>query len=151
MFGFFYWVFSNNEHVFFTVADCTGHGVPGAFMSMIGNSLLNEMIIENNIQDTNIILDRVSDKVKESLDQKGEQGESRDGMDMVLCKLNKQTNELMYTGAKNPLYLIREGELIEYKGDKRPVGYYTGENILFTSNKISLKKNDVIYLFSDGF
>ena len=149
--GDFYWVFSNNEHVFFTVADCTGHGVPGAFMSMIGNSLLNEMIIENNIQDTNIILDRVSDKVKESLDQKGEQGESRDGMDMVLCKLNKQTNELMYTGAKNPLYLIREGELIEYKGDKRPVGYYTAENVLFTSNKISLKKNDIIYLFSDGF
>ena len=149
--GDFYWVFSNNEHVFFTVADCTGHGVPGAFMSMIGNSLLNQMIIENNIQDTNLIMDRVSDKVKESLDQKGEQGESRDGMDMMLCKLNKKTNELMYTGAKNPLYLIREGEVIEYKGDKRPVGYYTAENVLFTSNKISLKKNDIIYLFSDGF
>jgi len=149
--GDFYWVFSNNEHVFFTVADCTGHGVPGAFMSMIGNSLLNEMIIENKIQDTNLIMDQVSNKVKVSLDQKGEQGQSRDGMDMVLCRLNKKTNELMYTGAKNSLLLIRDGEIIEYRGDKRPVGYYLGKNILFNSNNISLKKNDVIYLFSDGF
>ena len=149
--GDFYWVFNNADEVFFTVADCTGHGVPGAFMSMIGNSLLNEMIIENNIRDTNLIMDNVSNKVKISLDQKGEQGQSRDGMDMVLCRLNKKTNELMFTGAKNSLFLIRDGEIIEYKGDKRPVGYYLGENIEFTSQKIKLKKNDLLYIFSDGF
>ena len=149
--GDFYWVFSDEDNVFFTVADCTGHGVPGAFMSMIGNSLLNEMIIENKIKDTNIIMDKVSNKVKNSLDQKGEQGQSRDGMDMALCRLNKKTKELMFTGAKNPLLLIRDGEIIEYKGDKRPVGYYLGENILFKSKKIKLKKNDMIYVFSDGY
>jgi tetratricopeptide (TPR) repeat protein/serine phosphatase RsbU (regulator of sigma subunit) len=149
--GDFYWVFNNGDDVFFTVADCTGHGVPGAFMSMIGNSLLNEMIIENKIRDTNLIMDNVSNKIKISLDQKGEQGQSRDGMDMMLCRLNKKTNELMFTGAKNPLFLIRDGEVIEYKGDKRPIGYYLGENILFTSKKIKLKNNDMIYVFSDGF
>ena len=149
--GDFYWVFSDKENVFFTVADCTGHGVPGAFMSMIGNSFLNEMIIENKIKDTNLIMDGVSNKVKLSLDQKGRQGESRDGMDMVLCRLNKKTNELMYTGAKNSLLLIRDGEVIEYKGDKRPVGYYLGQNILFTAGKLTLQQNDTLYLFSDGF
>ena len=149
--GDFYWVFNNEDDVFFTVADCTGHGVPGAFMSMIGNSLLNEMIIENDIRDTNLIMDNVSNKIKISLDQKGEQGQSRDGMDMVLCRLNKKNKELMFTGAKNPLFLIRDGEVLEYKGDKRPIGYYLGENILFTSKKIKLKNNDMIYIFSDGF
>ena len=149
--GDFYWVFSDKENVFFTVADCTGHGVPGAFMSMIGNSFLNEMIIENKIKDTNLIMDGVSNKVKLSLDQKGRKGESRDGMDMVLCRLNKKTNELMYTGAKNSLLLIRDGEVTEYKGDKRPVGYYLGQNILFTAGKLTLQQNDTLYLFSDGY
>ena len=149
--GDFYWVFSDKENVFFTVADCTGHGVPGAFMSMIGNSFLNEMIIENKIKDTNLIMDGVSNKVKLSLDQKGRKGESRDGMDMVLCRLNMKTNELMYTGAKNSLLLIRDGEVIEYKGDKRPVGYYLGQNILFTAHKLTLQQKDTLYLFSDGY
>jgi len=150
--GDFYWVYrSEKGEIFFTVADCTGHGVPGAFMSMIGNSLLNEMIIENNIQDTDLILDQVSDKVKMSLEQKGQENQSKDGMDMVLCRLNEKKNELMFTGAKNSLVLIREGEVFEYKGDKRPVGFYLGKGIKFTAQNIKIKKNDMLYIYSDGF
>jgi len=149
--GDFYWLYSSEEYVFFTVFDCTGHGVPGAFMSMIGNSLLNEMIIEREIVETNKIMDIISNKIKISLGQKGEDGESRDGMDMVLCRLNKKTNELMFTCAKNPLWIIRDDELIEFKGDDRPVGYYIGKGISFTSQTFQLKNNDVIYIFSDGF
>ena len=150
--GDFYWVHrSPKGQIYFTVADCTGHGVPGAFMSMIGNSLLNEMIIENNIAETNLILDRVSNKVKKSLEQKGQDNQSKDGMDMVLCRLNEKKNELMFTGAKNSLVLIREGEVFEYKGDKRPVGFYLGKGIKFTAQKINVQKNDMLYIYSDGF
>jgi len=149
--GDFYWMYSSDEYIFFTVFDCTGHGVPGAFMSMIGNSLLNEMVIERKILETNEIMDVISNKIKQSLGQNNKEGESRDGMDMVLCRLNKKTNELMFTCAKNPLWLIRDGQLDEYKGDKRPVGYFIGKGIPFTAQKITLNNNDIVYLFSDGF
>ena len=150
--GDFYWVYrSPTGEIYFTVVDCTGHGVPGAFMSMIGCSLLNEMIIENNVKDTNLILDQISDKLKVSLEYQGKKSQPRDGMDMVLCRLNEQKNELMFTGAKNSLVLIRDGKVLEYKGDKRPVGYYLGKGIKFTAQKIEVQKNDMIYLFSDGF
>ena len=150
--GDFYWAHKNSSgYIFFTVADCTGHGVPGAFMSLIGCSLLNEMIIENKVEHTNLILDQISDKLKVSLEYQGEEGQPKDGMDMVLCRLNKQRNELMFTGAKNSLVLIRDGEVLEFKGDKRPVGYYIGKGIKFTAQKIKVQKNDMIYIFSDGF
>ena len=87
--GDFYWIHKNNDGtIFFTVADCTGHGVPGAFMSMIGNSLLNENIIENKIEDTGLILDNARASIIKSLHQKDISSESRDGMDMALCKYN---------------------------------------------------------------
>jgi len=149
--GDFYWVYKKKDFVFFTVADCTGHGVPGAFMSMIGNSLLNEMIIDRGIENTNVVMDNISNQIKISLDQTSNSESSRDGIDMMLCRLNMKTKELMYTGAKNPLYLIRDNELIEYPGDNRPIGYFVGKGIKFTSTKITLKDNDLIYLFSDGF
>ena len=149
--GDFYWAHKNSsDYVYFTVADCTGHGVPGAFMSLIGTSLLNEMIIENKVMDTNLILDNISDKLKNSLEYKEGETQPKDGMDMVLCRLNKNRNELMFTGAKNSLILIRDGKLTEFKGDKRPVGHYIGKGIKFTAQKISVKKNDIIYIYSDG-
>ena len=149
--GDFYWAHKNSsDYVYYTVAYCTGHGVPGAFMSLIGTSLLNEMIIENKVMDTNLILDNISDKLKNSLEYKEGETQPKDGMDMVLCRLNKNRNELMFTGAKNSLILIRDGKLTEFKGDKRPVGHYIGKGIKFTAQKIPVKKNDIIYIFSDG-
>ena len=149
--GDFYWLYAKEDYVFFSVFDCTGHGVPGALMSMIGNSLLNEMIVERKLLETNEILDAISDKVKKSFYNQGQENQHRDGMDMVLCRFNKKTNELMYSAANNSLLLISKGQLFEYKGDRRPIGYFLGKGILFTSNTVQLHFGDRIYLYSDGF
>jgi hypothetical protein len=137
--GDFYWVYQNSQdQVFFTVADCTGHGVPGAFMSMIGSSLLNEIVIENGIQDPSKVLYDMRTHIISSLGQTGATGEARDGMDMALCRLDKKEGKLSYAGAYNPLLLIRKGEILETKADKQPVGYHTEEQKPFTHNELKL-------------
>lgn len=150
--GDFYWIYNNDEgEIFFAVADCTGHGVPGAFMSMIGNSLLNELIVENGIKEPDKVLYEMRTNIIRSLGQKGEAGEAKDGMDMVLCRLDKKQNKLSFAGAHNSLYLFRDGELIEYRGSSRPVGYFVGRNIPFEKEEIEIQKGDMLYLFSDGY
>lgn len=149
--GDFYWahVLPNGRAVF-ALADCTGHGVPGGFMSMLGNSFLNELVVENKLFKADEILNRLRDKVIAALFQKG-QTQQKDGMDMVLCVWNKMDNTLEFAGANNALYLVREKQITEYKGDKMPIGSYLEENKKFTSQKIVLQKNDKIYLSTDGF
>ncbi|MBA2611857.1 MAG: SpoIIE family protein phosphatase [Bacteroidetes bacterium] len=149
--GDFYWahVLSNGRAVF-ALADCTGHGVPGGFMSMLGNSFLNELVVENKLFKADEILNRLRDKVIAALFQKG-QTQQKDGMDMVLCVWNKMDNSLEFAGANNALYLVRNKQITEYKGDKMPIGSYLEENKKFTSQKIILETNDVIYLSTDGF
>lgn len=149
--GDFYWMHVKENFIYFSVIDCTGHGVPGALMSMIGNSLLNEMIVEKGLIKTNKILDAVSEKLKSSFSSLNGENSQRDGMDMILCRLNISNNELMYSGAHNSMVIASEGKLHEYKGDRRPVGFYLGKGILFSSKIIQLKKKDVIYLYTDGF
>ena len=149
--GDFYWVYEENEFVYFSVVDCTGHGVPGAFMSMIGHSILNELVVESKIVETDEILTQLNNQIKSSMEQKGNSQKSRDGMDMAFCRWNKNNNELVFTGAKNALHIVRNGELIEYPGDQRPVGYETGRNIPFTKTIIQLNKGDMVYLFTDGY
>ena len=150
--GDFYWIHKNNDGtIFFTVADCTGHGVPGAFMSMIGNSLLNENIIENKIEDTGLILDNARASIIKSLHQKDISSESRDGMDMALCKYNPKNKTVEYSGANNPLIHI-SGEIInKIKSDSQPIGIYSGKLKSFNKNKVKVKEGDMLYLFSDGF
>jgi serine phosphatase RsbU (regulator of sigma subunit) len=118
---------------------------------MIGTSLLNEIIIENGKEDTDQILYDMRTHIINSLDQQGELGESRDGMDMAICRWDKKDNKLTFSGAYNPLYIVRKGELLEYKANRRPVGYYIGKNLPFTKEEIELKKGDMLYIFSDGF
>ena len=150
--GDFYWVHKNNDGtIFFTVADCTGHGVPGAFMSMIGNSLLNENIIENKIEDTGLILDNARASIIKSLHQKDISSESRDGMDMALCKYNSKNKTVEYTGANNPLIHISGETINKVKGDSQPIGIYSGKLKSFKKNKVKVKEGDMLYLFSDGF
>lgn len=150
--GDFYWAHKSKKgKLFFTVADCTGHGVPGALMSMIGNSLLNENIIENHLEDTADILNNMRHKITHLLNQEGVENESKDGMHMALCCLDEQTNSLEYSGAFNPLIYISDGELNEIKGDSQPVALYSGNLKPFTKHTIQLKKGDVIYIYSDGF
>lgn len=150
--GDFYWVYKSKKNkVYFTVADCTGHGVPGAFMSMISTSLLNENIVENEMEDIALVLDNIRKKIISSLNKEGDTTQSKDGMDIALCKLDIENKTLEYAGAFNPLIHIRNKEVNLIKADPQPVALYIGENKPFTKHKIDLEDGDMIYLFSDGF
>jgi serine phosphatase RsbU (regulator of sigma subunit) len=149
--GDFYWIFKDQEeNIFFTVADCTGHGVPGAFMSMIGTSLLNEIIIEKGIKDTDKVLYEMRAQIIKSLSQE-EEGAQKDGMDISLCKLNMKKKIVEFSGAHNSLIHIREGELKTFRGDHQPVGLLLGDKKPFTKQKVKLKKDDMLYIYSDGY
>ena len=149
--GDFYWIYKDQEeNIFFTVADCTGHGVPGAFMSMIGTSLLNEIIIEKDIKETDKILNEMRTQIIKSLHQE-EDGAQKDGMDISLCKLNMKKKTVEFSGAHNSLIHISGEELKTYRGDHQPVGLLLGERKPFTKYKVKLKKNDMLYIYSDGY
>jgi serine phosphatase RsbU (regulator of sigma subunit) len=149
--GDFYWIYKDQEdNIFFTVADCTGHGVPGAFMSMIGTSLLNEIIIEKEIKDTDKILHEMRAQIIKSLGQEQE-GAQKDGMDISLCKLNMKNKTVEFSGAHNSLVHVRDEELKTYRGDHQPVGLLLGDKKPFTKHKVKLKKNDMLYIYSDGY
>jgi serine phosphatase RsbU (regulator of sigma subunit) len=148
--GDFYWIGEDEKHIFFTVADCTGHGVPGAFMSTLGISTLNEIITNKSDLKANTVLSLLREKIKKSLHQTGKEGEAADGMDVAFCILHKNRNTLEYSGAYNPLFIFQGGELKEYKADRMPIGIYYGEKDTFTNYEINIKKGDTIYIFSDG-
>ncbi len=156
--GDFYWVHEikrkvkgKPEHyVIWAVADCTGHGVPGAFMSLIGISLLNEIVIKRQTLDTAQILNEMRQQIIEELGESGETGGVKDGMDISLCIYDKINNTLRYSGANNPVYLIKNGELEQIKGDRQPIGYHIYEHP-FTQHEVSLNNGDQVYIFSDGF
>jgi serine phosphatase RsbU (regulator of sigma subunit) len=149
--GDFYWIGEDRNHIFFTVADCTGHGVPGAFMSTMGISTLNEIITNKSDLQANTVLNLLREKTKNSLHQTGKEGEAKDGMDIAFCVLHKEKKTLEYSGAYNPMFLFQEGEFKEYKGDRMPIGIYYGEKESFTNYEINVKEGDAIYIFSDGF
>jgi len=159
--GDFYWIYQIKEIVIWLVADCTGHGVPGAFMSMLGVSYLNEIVRKNEVVRANRILNELRESVVESLQQKGKEGEQKDGMDIALCVINTESYECQFAGANNPLYIIRAigkekyanepMEIIEeIKPDKMPIGISARMNN-FKNNELQLAKGDTLYLFSDGF
>ncbi len=149
--GDYYWATKKGEHLIFAAADCTGHGVPGAFMSMLGITVLDEIVNKKNIFDSNQILDEMREAVIKSLKQKGLRGEAQDGMDLSLCSINTKNLVMQYSGAYNPLYIARDGELIRYKANRMPIGIYYKNTSGFSCQTIQLQKNDIIYLFSDGY
>lgn len=142
---------SKNELFYVCTADCTGHGVPGALMSMMGISHLNESIIEKSLVHPNEIMDNMRKGIISSLNPEGSDEESKDGMDCVLCAYDFKNMEMEFSAANNPLWHVRDGNLTEYKSDKMPVGMYGGEMKPFTLQKVDLKKGDVVYTFTDGF
>ncbi|PCH98466.1 MAG: hypothetical protein COB85_01500 [Bacteroidetes bacterium] len=162
--GDFYWVKDYGDSILFAAVDCTGHGVPGAFMSIIGNNILNQIVTQYESLTPSAILKllsqevirRLQTKTKSQTENDGDnqnnkaEWEVKDGMDIALCSFNKTTLELTYAGAHNPLYMIRDGELSEWKGEKLFLGG-TKPDDTFTDHKIQLQKGDVVYLFSDGF
>lgn len=148
--GDFYSFAQKDDKVIIAAADCTGHGVAGAFMSMIGSALINQIINEKHITDPAHILDQLNDGVIHSLKQR--ESESNDGMDISICSFDLKNNYMHYAGANRPLWLVRNGALITYKPDKFPIGGLQVErNAKFVSHEIILQKNDTIYLFSDGY
>jgi serine phosphatase RsbU (regulator of sigma subunit) len=149
--GDFYWFAEKNGRRIIAAIDCTGHGVPGAFMSMIGNTFLNQAIYEKGLTQPSLILNELRDHVISSLKQTDVIDSTKDGMDMALLSFNDEKNTVEFAGANNPLWLIRNGECIEYKADKRPIGYYRGLGLPFTNTEIELKKGDALYVFTDGF
>ncbi len=148
--GDFYWIGEGDDNVFFTVADCTGHGVPGAFMSTLGISTLNEIIANNDDLHANTILKVMREKIKTSLHQTGKEGEAADGMDLAFCVMSKDKKTLQYSGAYNPLFIFQRGKMKEYKADRMPIGIHYGERESFTNHDIKIRKGDTLYIFSDG-
>jgi serine phosphatase RsbU (regulator of sigma subunit) len=148
--GDFYWISKIENKIIFTAADCTGHGVPGAFMSMLGVAFLNEIVDRDRITEPDTILNLLRKKVTQALQHKGYSGEARDGMDMSLVCIDLKENTLQFSGAYNPMILIRNNEITEINGDKMPVGIYEKMDP-FTRHEVKIEKGDVIYLASDGY
>jgi serine phosphatase RsbU (regulator of sigma subunit) len=148
--GDFYWIGEDEQNIYITVADCTGHGVPGAFMSTLGITTLNEIVSNGENLHSNTVLNLLRDKIKTALHQTGKEGEAADGMDMAFCILNKDTRILQYAGAYNPLFIFQQGEFREYKGDRMPIGIHYCEKDKFTNWEIEVNKGDTVYVFSDG-
>jgi serine phosphatase RsbU (regulator of sigma subunit) len=150
--GDFYWIAEKNDELVIVVADCTGHGVPGALMSMIGNAFLSEIVLEKGITIPGHILDHLRDKVILTLKQ-GSTSDSKDGMDIALISLKKEEKgvTLQFAGANNPLWVFSQGELKEIKGDKQPIGVREGAQVPFTNHVLKVEKDACVYLFSDGY
>ena len=148
--GDFYWFGKAGKHLIVTVADCTGHGVPGAFMSMLGISLLKEIVIKEEISKSDEILNILRDEIIKALGQTGASGEQKDGMDISLCSIHTETLELEWSGANLPCLIVRNGEMTELKGDKMPIAIYEKMD-KFSVKKFGLQKNDIIYLSGDGY
>ena len=152
--GDFYWAAEKNNITYYAAADCTGHGVPGAFMSMLGISFLNDIIRTSQKElKASEVLDKLKEKVIEALHQTGEAQEAKDGMDISLCKVNTKKEIVEYAGAFNPLYIVRNGEILIYEADRMPIGIYDfeGAGDKFTNHEIKLQKGDALYTFSDGY
>ncbi|MDA3780069.1 MAG: response regulator, partial [Bacteroidales bacterium] len=149
--GDYYWIKQNNDKTVIAAADCTGHGVPGALMSMLGITFLNEIVNKKPNLAANEILNELRTHIISSLRQTGMIGESRDGMDIALCIIDKKNKIIEYAGANNPLYLIRNNELLVFKADRMPIGMHRKAKSSFTNHIIDIKKDDRIYIFSDGY
>jgi phosphoserine phosphatase RsbU/P len=150
--GDFYWVKNIENKVLFAAVDCTGHGVPGAFMSIVGHNQLNYAVNVKKATSPGEILDQLNAGVTSTLSQKSGVTTVKDGMDIALCSVDYETQKIEFAGAFNPLYYIQDGELKEIKGDKHPIGNYIDENLFeFKNNEIQLKKGDKVYIFSDGY
>lgn len=149
--GDFYWVNRKGHATIVVVADCTGHGVPGAFMSMLGVSLLNEIVNSSSWLNASDILNQLRSQVKKTLSQTGKKAEAKDGMDLALCILDFQTRQAQFAGAYNPLLLIRNGEANLLKPDKMPIGIHIAEEKPFTCQTFELLDGDRLYMFSDGY
>lgn len=149
--GDFYWCKQIGDQFLFAVVDCTGHGVPGAFMSIVGYNALNKIVSENDVLDPAQILDQLDYHITQTLHKESAKDTIRDGMDLTIGSFNVKTNELMIASAMNPFYLIRNGVLEKFSGDRFPIGTVFKSNFAgYVNNSFQLNKDDAVYIFSDG-
>jgi ligand-binding sensor domain-containing protein/serine phosphatase RsbU (regulator of sigma subunit) len=149
--GDFYWMYDNGDHQFIAVCDCTGHGVPGAFMSIIGHNSLNKVVREYGITRPSAILDQLNTEVLKALMQRNEET-INDGMDLALVAFDRKNWTLDFAGAYNPLYVVRKGEVFVYKGDRFPIGMTAvGGKKSFTNQSVDIQPGDMIYMCTDGY
>lgn len=148
--GDFYWLEQKNDTILFAAADCTGHGVPGAMVSVICNNGLNRSVREYGLTDPGAILDKTREIVIEEFSKS--EDEVKDGMDIALCSLKLEDGgwKLKYAGANNPLWIIRNQEIIETKANKQPIGQFDNPEP-YKTHELELQKGDTIYIFSDGY
>ncbi len=149
--GDFYWFRQFKNIIYIVAADCTGHGIPGGFMSMLGISLLNEVVGPRDVNQPHEVLQELRKRLKRTLHQTGQQSEQQDGMDIALCMIDLDSHTAGYAGAYNPLYQIRNNELFIYKADRMPIGVHPNDHLPFTTREIQLQPNDTLYIFSDGY
>lgn len=149
--GDFFWIGEHEEKIFIAAADCTGHGVPGALLSMIGHELLNKIINVDKIAEPSHVLEIMNKGLEKIFSREKNVGAIiRDGMDIALCVVDRKKRKIQYTGAFLPLYIIRDNRLMELKGDKYPLGM-TIEGASYSNNELDLMKDDMMYLFTDGY
>ncbi|MFI5150685.1 MAG: SpoIIE family protein phosphatase [Bacteroidia bacterium] len=150
--GDFYWFAHKGDEVIMAAIDCTGHGVPGALMTVIGNSILHQIVNFSNVTDPAKILNQLDRKLLETMRQHHGGTITNDGMDVSMCRYKISKKELTFAGAKRPLYMFKNGELLEIKGNKFPIGSFQYDTEkLFTEHRINIKEGDTIYMFSDGY
>lgn len=149
--GDFYWFYQYRDDFYFAVGDCTGHGVPGALVTIAGNTILRQLIRQDGMSDPGKIMAALDEEIVDLFNENLTDGQRRDGMDIVFCKFNSTTKQGSYCGAGRPLLLIREGELIEFKKGPCAIGYDNSGSKLFETIYFELKDGDQYYLFSDGY
>ncbi len=149
--GDFYWVGKHHDHRVIAVADCTGHGIPGALLTMAGMAFLNDIMGKSSLLNAHDALFELRKMVMHLLKQTGEDGEASDGMDITLTMISKDNKKLYFAGANNPLYIIRDGVLEVIKGDRMPIGVHLNFTRPFTLHEVDVKPGDTVYLFSDGY
>jgi serine phosphatase RsbU (regulator of sigma subunit) len=149
--GDFYFISQKRHRLFVAVADCTGHGVPGAFMSILGMTFLSEIIQHGNSSSAAVVLNQMREKVMSAMQQTGDDNEQKDGIDLALGIVDGETNQFNYAGAFNPAYIVKKNRLLEILGDKMPIGVAADEEKPFTDHYCELDEGDLVYFFTDGF
>ncbi|NMB71269.1 MAG: SpoIIE family protein phosphatase [Bacteroidales bacterium] len=149
--GDFYWIGKYRKKIIVAAVDCTGHGVPGGLMSVMGISFLNEIVGRGEVTSAASLLNQLRERVMKALHQTGRWDEQKDGMDIALCIIDADHHIMHFAGANNPAYVIRDQELIEIPGDKMPIGVHMVTERSFTNHTLDILENDKVYIFTDGF
>ncbi|OFY82539.1 MAG: hypothetical protein A3F72_08120 [Bacteroidetes bacterium RIFCSPLOWO2_12_FULL_35_15] len=149
--GDFYWALEFDNKFYLATADCTGHGVPGAFMSLLNISILNEVIIEKKITEPHLVLNEARKVIIKALNPEGQMEEGKDGMDCILACFDLKNNLLHYAAANNSFYIVRENKLLTFPADKMPVGKSPKDHVSFTLQTVQLQKGDLVYMLTDGY